>query len=204
MLLCGVVAPVVAWGLTIPAALTWPGYDPVVQSISVLVRGPNGWLLTLAFVVSGLLGGAWAVGMGRVMGASAADRRRVRALLLAQAVITLLFAVFPTDLVRGRTLVGVLHLVNFGLYAIAAPATLMVVARVMRRDERWAGWARPTAAAAGVLVLGVLLAPITLYGPLLPWLGFLERVFVAVPTGWQAAVAVAGLRWINRAGPAPR
>ena len=132
LLWAGVAAPVVAWGLSVAAAVAWPGYDPVAQSISVLVRGPAGWLLRVAFAVSGFLGVAWAVAMGRLLGATAGERRLVRGLLLAQAVLVLLFAVFPTDLQRGRTPVGVLHLVDFGLYAVVTPVALAAIGRVMR------------------------------------------------------------------------
>lgn len=199
MLWAGVAAPVVAWGLSVAAAVAWPGYDPVVQSISVLARGPAGWLLTVAFVASGLLGLGWAVAMGRLVGDSARDRRLVAAVLGTQAVLVGLFAVFPTDLERGRTLTGVLHLVVFGLYAVETPWALATVAGVMGRDPRWAGWAIPTMWAARVVTVGLLITPFTLYGPLLPWLGLLERAFVAVPTGWQLAASVAALRRARRA-----
>jgi hypothetical protein len=196
----GAGAPLLAWTLSVAAALTWPGYDPVAQSISLLVHGPNGWLQTIAFLASGGLGLAWAVGMGRVLGTTGADQRRVRWLLALQSGLAIAFAAFPTDPgVRGSSPVGLLHLATFGLYAIAMPVSLVLIARVMRRDGRWAGGTVPTRVAGGLLAACLALVPVTLYGPLLPWLGLLERIYVAIPSIWEVAVAVAGLRLINRA-----
>jgi hypothetical membrane protein len=198
LLLAGVLAPVLAWGLTVPVMLSWPGYDPVRQSISLLANAPNGWLQTLAFVISGGLGLAWAAGMGRMVGATAGDRRLVWRLLAFQAVVTILFAVFPTDPgARGTSPVGVLHLVDFAAYSISLPVTLLLVARVMGRDPRWVGWSGRTRATGWLVVAAMALVPVTLYGPLLPWLGLLERAYVAVPTAWELLVSVAALRRLN-------
>jgi len=200
MLLAGILAPLVAWGLSVLAMLTWPGYDPVAQSISLLANAPNGWLQTLAFLLSGGLGLAWAAGMGRVLGASVSDRRRVWRLLAFQSLLVILFAAFPTGPdERGESAVGVLHLVNFATYSISMPVTLLLIARVMARDASWSGWAEPTRWAGRLVLVSSLLVPLTLYGPLLPWLGLLERLYVAIPTGWEAAVSVAALRRLSRA-----
>ncbi len=199
LLMAGVLAPVLAWGLTVPVMLTWPGYDPIRQSISLLANAPNGWLQALAFLISGGLGLAWAAGMGRVVGATSRDRRLVWRLLAFQALVTILFAVFPTDAgARGTSLVGILHLLDFAAYSISLPVTLLVVSRVMSRDPRWLGWAGPTRATGWLVVVGMVLVPVTLYGPLLPWLGLLERVYVAVPSAWELIVSVAAVRRVGR------
>lgn len=191
----GIAAPIVAWLLTVIAIATWPGYDPIRQSISILADAPLGWLQTAAFAASGLLGVAWAFGLSRVLGASARDRGIVRGLLLLQAVIAFGFAVLPTDPIgAATTTVGALHLVDFYLYSVTMPLTLLAVGLLMRRDPRWRGSVRPTLVAAGLVLIGIALVPATLDGPLTPWLGLLERGFVAIPSIWQVGVGLVAWR----------
>jgi len=200
LLWAGLAGPPVAWALSVAAALGWPGYDPVSGSISVLVNGPAGWLQVLAFLASGGLGLAWAVGMGRVLGVGRRDARRVAGLLGFLALLSFAFAALPTDPgERGVSLVGRLHLLAFGTYAAGLPVILWLLAGVMRRDPRWAAGAGPTRVVGVVLAASLVAVPITLYGPLLPWLGILERVYVAIPSIWQVAVALEALRRIRPA-----
>jgi hypothetical membrane protein len=199
MVIAGIVAPVIAWALSLVVITGWPGYDPIRQSISLLAHAPLGWLQTLAFAISGLLGLAWAFGLSNVLGATARDRWIVRGLLLLQAVIGLGFAVLPTD-PEGvpETAAGGLHLFDFYLYAVTMPLTLLVLGSVMRRDPRWRGAARPTLIAASLVVVSIALVPATLDGPLTPWLGLLERVFVAIPSVWQVGAGLVAWRLVDR------
>ncbi len=175
------------------------GYDPVRQSISLLVEAPLGWLQTAAFATSGVLGIAWAFGLSRVLGAGPRDRSIVRGLLLVQAIIAFGFAILPTD-PEGvpMTTAGALHLADFYLYAVSMPVTLATIGLVMRRDPRWRGTAGPTLAAAGLALASIALVPATVDGPLAPWLGLLERLFVAIPSAWQVGTGLAA--WRRRGG----
>ena len=191
----GIAAPIVSWALSIVVIVGWPGYDPVAQSISLLANAPLGWLQTVAFAVSGLLGAAWAIGLSGVLGATPRQRALVRWLLLIQAIIALAFAVLPTD-PEGvpTTTVGALHLANFYLYSVTMPLTLIALGVVMRRDPRWRGAARPTLIAAGLVLLATALVPATVDGPLTPWLGLLERLYVAIPSVWQVGAGIVAWR----------
>ena len=201
-ILAGIVAPILAWSLTIAVGAAWPGYDPIAQSISVLADAPLGWLQTLAFAISGLLGVAWALGLSSVLGATPRDRSIVRALVLVQAVIAFAFAVLPADPGPEHapvSTIGMLHLANFYLYALTMPLTLLALGLVMRRDPLWRGSVRPTFLAAAVVLVSIALVPATIDGPLTPWLGLLERVFVAIPSTWQVGAGIAAWQLI-RAG----
>jgi hypothetical protein len=187
----GISAPIVSWTLSVVVIATWPGYDPMSRSISSLANAPLGWLQTVAFVTSGLLGIAWAFGLSSVLGSTAQDRALVRGLLLVQAVITLGFAILPTDPEgAATTTIGRLHLLDFYLYAVTMPLTLVVLALVLRRDPRWPAGVRPTLLAAGLVVVAAALVPATVDGPLTPWLGLLERLYVAVPSIWQVGAGL--------------
>jgi len=195
LIAAGIAAPIASWGLSIVVIAGWLGYDPISQSISLLVNAPLGWLQTVAFVVSGGLGTAWAFGLSRVLGATALARALVLGLLLVQAGITMAFAIFPTD-ADGipMTIIGRIHIANFYLYAVTMPLTLVALGLVMRSDARWRGMARPTLAAAVLVVASSFLVPFTVEGPLTPWLGLLERLYVAIPSIWQVGAAIVGLR----------
>jgi hypothetical protein len=70
---------------------------------------------------------------------------------------------------------------------------MLLVSLIFRRDPRWHRAATPTAVAGAVMVFGTILVPFTLTGPLMGWLGLLERAYVLTPTAWQAAVAAMAL-----------
>jgi hypothetical protein len=196
----GIAGPIVAWGLSVVIIANWPGYDPVSQSISLLADAPLGGLQTAAFAISGLLGAAWAFGLASVLGTSARQRTLVRTLLLLQAIIAFGFALLPTDALGvPTTTVGALHLYDFYLYAVTMPLTLLAIGLVMRHDPRWRGSVRPTLVAAGLVLVSIGLVPATENGPLAPWLGLLERSFVAIPSIWQVGVGLVAWRLATRA-----
>jgi len=199
-ILAGIAGPVIAWSLSAIVIVGWPGYDPIAQSISLLANAPLGWLQTVAFWVSGGLGAAFAVGLAAVLGRSSGDRAIVRALLLFQAALAIGFALFPTDReARAITTVGKIHLGIFYAYAITMPLTLLVIGRVMRRDDRWRAAARPTLIAGALVIVSAVLVPLTLDGPLTPWLGLLERIYVAIPSAWQVGVGILAWRLLREA-----
>ncbi len=199
LLACGAIGPVVFWVLGGVVAATWSGYDPVANSISAMVHAPLGGLQVLAFAIGAPLTLAWAIGAGRVMGGTPRDQTLVRAVFAVQAAISLAFALFPTDAAGApTTFVGELHLATFYAYAIAMPASLVLVCRVFARDPAWRPAWRPTAMGAVLVVVATLLVPLTIAGPLEPWLGLLERIYVAIPGAWQVAVALRALRLDTR------
>lgn len=202
LILAGVAAPVISWGLSVVVIATWPGYDPLSQSISLLANAPLGWLQTVAFAAGGFLGLAWALGLSSVLGATRRDRVVVRGLLLVQALVTFAFAIFPTDPTgTPMSLIGRLHLADFYAYSVTMPLTLLVLGFVMRRDPRWQAAARPTLLAAALVILATLLVPLTVDGPLTPWLGLLERLYVAIPSVWQLGAGVVALRLTSAVPP---
>jgi hypothetical protein len=112
--------------------------------------------------------------------------------------------IFPTDLAaRAVTTIGAIHLAIFYAYAVTMPLTLLALGLAMRRDPRWQGSAGPTLIAAGLVVLSTALVPSTLDGPLTPWLGLLERLYVAIPSVWQAGAGVGACASSAGRGGAP-
>lgn len=205
-LIAGFAGPILAWALSVVVIAGWPGYDPIRQSVSLLATAPLGWLMTVSFALSGILGAAWALGLSAVLGVDARHRAIVRWLLLLQALIAFGFALLPTDPTGAPvSFVGALHLADFYAYALTMPLTLLALGLVMRPDPRWAraGAVRPTFVAAALAVVSIALVPATVDGPLTPWLGLLERVFIAIPSVWQVCAAVIAWRLAHRGAPSP-
>jgi hypothetical membrane protein len=188
------VAPVCIWVVSLILGAISPGYDPIRRSISALVNTPNGWLLTIAFIVTGTLELAFAVGASRVIGVTRHQRRVVAAVIAVIGLLTLLFALFPTDPPGVlRTGVGRTHLLVALGYSLALPASNLVFGLVFARDPRWQHYRRAT--------LLVMLAQVVLFPVLvvavdgeLPWLGLVERLSFGIPSAWQAWIAVTALR----------
>lgn len=198
-LVAGAAGPILTWALSILVIASWPGYDPVRQSVSLLATAPLGWLMSISFALSGILGAAWAIGLSAVLGASARHRAIVRWLLLLQALIAFGFAILPTDPTGTPvSLVGSLHLADFYAYALTMPLTLLALGLVIRLDPAWsaAGATRPTFLAAALALASIALVPATIDGPLTPWLGLLERVFIAIPSVWQVYAALVAWRLV--------
>lgn len=201
-LIAGIVAPIVSWALSFVVIAAWPDYDPIRQSISQLADAPLGWIQNLAFVLAGALTLAWALALPSVLGSTPRDRGIVRGTQLLLGLIVLAFALVPTDPESApASTIGRLHLLDYGLYTLAMPVTLLMTAVVMRHDPRWARLANPSLLAAALALVGIALTPLTLYGPLLPWLGLLERLFVAIPSIWQLAAGLFALRLASREAP---
>jgi hypothetical membrane protein len=198
LLLAGAAAPACLLGVSLLVGLLSPGYDPVRRSISALANTPTGWLMTVAFAVTGVLEVAFAVGASRVIGASRREGRIVGGAIVVLAALTVLFALFPTDPPGSpRTTIGRIHLLVALGYALLLPACAVLFVLVFRRDTRWQGVARPTLVVAlvQVLLFPVLVAAVN--GELRPWLGLVERTYFTIPAVWQAAIAIRATRLVG-------
>ncbi len=193
LLACGIAGPVAFWGLGLLAMASWPGYDVVADSISGLVYAPEGWLQVDAFVLLAVLTAAFAVGMGRVAGATRVDRARVRNAILVLAVIELGFSIFPTDAGDARSLHGIAHMLVLGTFAIAFPILGFRIATVLRRDPPWWRAGILTHAVSVLMAVSIVGVALVVVGPLDAWTGLLERIWVAVPSIWLAGLALHGL-----------
>jgi hypothetical membrane protein len=192
LLASGIVGPLVLWTVSLALGAVTPGFDPVRRSISALANAPLGGLQALAFVVSGLLEVGFGLAVaGRLVGGSGA-RRLTTALFVALGVLTVLFALFPTDPPGvPRSAVGRVHLSLALLAAVALPATCLSVAILRKREGR--SW-RGTFLVGALLVASFPLLVLAVSGPLRPYLGLVERLYFALPSAWQANVAWSEMR----------
>lgn len=176
--------------LDIVVQLLPPHYSPIRQAESDLGVGPYGWIMSVAFVVRGLLTACAVISIARAVPASAA-RNTGLTLLGAWAVCSALLAFFPTDILdgghrfaaTGPTLHGRLHL----LFAFIAFICAVIGALVLSRVAPFPGglWIAIAAAVALILLVPADGAHIG---------GLLERIFLLLILIWLVLATAAHAR----------
>ncbi|MBA2254462.1 MAG: DUF998 domain-containing protein [Chloroflexi bacterium] len=198
LLLAGVAAPIGVWVVSLVLGAVSPGFDPVRRSISALANTPAGGLMTATFLVTGVLELMFALGLSRVLGVTRGQARAAAAVIAFLGLLIVIFALFPTDPPGvPRTSGGRIHLFTALAYALLLPATGLVLAWLFGRDARWHRYRRTTLLVALVQVVLFPVLVIAVVGELRPYLGLVERVTFAIPSLWQAAVALVGVRLLD-------
>ncbi len=173
------------------AQLLPPHYNPITQAESDLAVGPYGYLMTINFVIRGLLSLALLLALTR--STSPQDRSQTGLVLLGiWAVGAFLLALFPTDIAGNghATLHGLIHLlVAFIAFVSVAIGALLLSLR-FSAHERWHSLRTP----ALTIVALTLIALILLFlGPsfgLQRISGLLERLFLGLALLWILLVAL--------------
>lgn len=166
-----------------------PHYSPIRQPESDLAVGPYGWIMTVNFVVRGLLSATLLIALARVL---APSRRMVVGLFLLGiwAAGAFLLAVFPADVSsRVQTAHGKAHLAIALIAFVSIPIAESLLARALLDDPRWRELGERGVVFARVAVAGFF---VLLAGIFLPWVGGLtERIFLAAVLLWMLVVALA-------------
>jgi hypothetical membrane protein len=156
-------------------------YDPVSQAVSELALGRAGWLMTLAFTLSGL----GMLGFAALIRRTVPGAGVVPALAIGSAGCTFLSAVFQADGNRTSTLHGAVHqivgLVSFLLLVIA----MFVCGNRFRRVPDWRPFAVPSLIWGGATIGAFFLVPV-LGNDLF---GIAQRIFLAVWLSWPISLA---------------
>jgi len=167
LLICGLIAGPFYIVVGLIQALTRPGFDMLHDDLSLLANGDLGWIQVTNLVLTGLLVGAFAVGMRRAL--SAGLGRTWGPILLGVYGVGLIGAGFftadpafgfpPGTEASAHTISwhGLLHIVTAGIGFLALIAACFVLARrfASRRQRGWAAYSLATgviffAAFAGV------------------------------------------------------
>lgn len=168
-----------------------PHYSPIRQPESDLAVGPYGWIMTVNFVVRGLLSTAILVAL---IGILAPSRRASIGFILlgVWAAGAFLLAAFPTDVARGvHTGHGEAHLAIAAIAFISIPIAESLLSGALCDDPNWSRLGERAAPFSRLAVAGFL---VLLIGIVLPRIGGLtERIFLATALLWFLVVAL-GLR----------
>jgi hypothetical membrane protein len=193
--------------LDILAQLLPPHYNPISQAESDLAVGPYGYIMTINFVVRGLLSIGFLLGLTTATGIGSRSRMGI-ALLGIWAVGAVLLAVFPTDIgTTESTRHGELHLLIALIAFVAAAVGVVLLSRHYREEERLREFATPANLLAALTILSFVAFAFATPVPFLLQhaYGLLERIFIGSVLLWMLAVSIFLLRsdrGRDRGGPA--
>lgn len=165
-----------------------PHYNPISQAESDLGVGPYGWIMSLNFVIRGLIALALVAGLRRVL-APAARSNLGLALLVVWAVGDFLLAIFATDVPPHRpTLHGAIHLLVAIIIFVAVAVGELLLALRLGASARWAA-AYPVLLAIAIAALLALLA--TVFHPARAHIdGLVERIFLGLALLWMLVAGI--------------
>lgn len=169
-----------------------PHYSPITQAESDLAVGPYGWLMTIAFVLRGLIAVALIVGLRRELAPQARSTFGL-ALIALWAAGDILLAIFRTDVAPAHaTLHGLIHLIVAFAVFIAVALGELRSAQVLGADPRWALLRPWLLAIASAALLALLI--FFLVGTASGFFGLFERLFLGLALLWMF---VAGIQLIH-------
>jgi len=165
-----------------------PGYDPLHETVSILVLGPYGWLQTLGFLIFGFLLMVFAIRLYFSIGTSVSLKLGFACLVLI-ALGFFLIGVFPTQRTgMAPTLHSLIH--HYTARTISTLFTLSCFAFALRfkADSSWKKLFLYTVITGVIaLILNILYVavPSDWY-----WKGLHERILVVNGLTWIAVMAV--------------
>jgi hypothetical membrane protein len=173
--------------LDVIAQMLPPHYNAISQAESDLAVGPYGFVMTINFVVRGLLGLALVWALSRAVAKSGLSRAGL-VLLAIWGIGALVLALFPTDLAGAKpTLHGVIHLFVALLAFICGAIGELLLALHFAKDDRWRSLRAP---ALAIAVIAIIALVILLLGAFPHMYGLIERVFIGLVLLWMLVVAL--------------
>lgn len=181
--------------LDVIAQLLPPHYNPVSQPESFLAVGLYGWLMSINFVLRGIISFALLWGVWQHVAPPARSRSGL-ILTGVWALGSILLAMFPADLsFPPPTLHGILHIVIAFLSFVAIALGEWFISWHFSHDQRWQSL-QPRAVIVALAVLitcGLTIATMILATSVMPVLGgvigLIERIFLGLVLLWMLLVA---------------
>ena len=173
--------------LDVIAQLLPPHYNAISQAESDLAVGPYGFVMTINFVLRGLLALALVWALSRAAPKSGLSRTGL-ALLALWGIGALVLALFPTDLAGAKpTLHGVIHLFVALLAFICGAIGELLLALRFAKAEPWRSLRAP---ALVIAILAIILFVILLMSAFPHAYGLVERIFIGLVLLWMLVVAL--------------
>jgi hypothetical protein len=166
-----------------------PTYDWLRNTISELIWGQNGWVLTVAFCVFGLALITLALRL-RVNFANNLKSKLGLILLVMLGLGFLIIAIFPTKAPGApQSISGLIHLNMVRIMAVLFPASCLLFGTGIRRENE-TEIIRIQSLAAGVM--GILLAVPGAIATLTnaPWTGAIERIILMNGLLWIEGITI--------------
>jgi len=166
-----------------------PAYGLLENTISEMVIGPFGIVLTVLFYLMGLSTFYFAWKLLRLHPASVRLRLGVAAIALC-AVAFVLIGVFPTDIAgEARTLHGYIHEYTTGVLMFMFPVATFLTAPVLKQAFKSHGWLVFSRTAGSVSVVLMLVMGVIFAGGF-SVLGIMERLIMVNSLAWMQVTSV--------------
>lgn len=176
--------------LDLVAQLLPPHYSAISQAESDLAVGPFGYVMTVNFIVRGLLSLSFLFGL---LAATTVGRRSTMGIALVGiwALGAFVLAAFPTDVGAGMSLHGLVHLATAALAFLAAAVGEVLLSLRFRGEPRLDGFRSPAllVSASGVLALVALLYVEQKARLFTEAFGLFERIFIGLVLLWMFLIA---------------
>lgn len=172
--------------IDIIAQLLPPHYNPISQAESDLGVGPYGWVMSLNFVLRGLIALAFVLALRDGLPTRARSRAG-EALLLVWGGGSVILALFATDVSAGHhTVHGLVHLVVALVAFLAVAIGELLLSARLGADSRLRTSVPIVTLLAVLAVIAMLVSFVSLTTGVF---GLSERTFLALALIWQAVVA---------------
>jgi hypothetical protein len=198
--LMGFAGPVLFWVILLVAQSIYPDHSGWELSISTLVLGPSGWLLTMNFFFLTVCTAAF--GMAVYLAISSSISGRIAAILLIiVGSAQMITAVFPVDVnpYGPNSPAYIIHKTAVTISVGSFPVGSMLLVPNLWKDKQWRLFVGITVfSALAVFCMDLLwLASIFINPDLIKsWFGIYERILLSIPLLWMFIIS-ARLFYLN-------
>ena len=186
--LSGITGPVLFLSIITIAELLQYGYDRIRETISMLVLGPYGWLVTVGFFLFGFLFIVFTLRLYSVVNKTLSSRIGIILLGLV-GLGFFLVGIFPTQAPDTTLkLHALIHKQTAGAMSLLFSLACLALALGFRRDPRWKKlWLYTLITGSVTLILIIVAVPVASdWG----WKGLHERVLLISGLVWTTVIAV--------------
>jgi len=185
--LAGAMGPVVFTAGVLVGQSLWHGYNPMHDYISLLARGPFGWLQNTTFLVTGGLVAAFGLGLRGHLSSGPHGLHGSHAIVIGGVALGLL-GLFETTVPGSHdTLTSSIHAHLFQLCQAASFTSVVLLYLHFRNDPLWQGLAPYSLAT--VILLIMVLVPDWVHATA-GWQGIQQRLLAVVIACWVELLAL--------------
>ncbi|HTX61695.1 MAG TPA: DUF998 domain-containing protein [Methanobacterium sp.] len=169
--------------LDIIAQLLPPHYSPITQAESLLAVGPYGYIMTVNFLIRGLLSFSFITGFIITVYREKSRYKVGLVLLGLWSIGAIILAFFPADVNLPITLHGTIHLITALTAFISGSLGILILSISMRTDNRFESIIKYVLPLSISSVICLALLPVIVFG-------LIERIFIASVLLWMLIISI--------------
>jgi len=183
------IVPIIFLVVTIALELSYPAYSRVQNTISDLVWGPHGWVLSVLFFVFGFALMVLAIRLCSVAGNSLCLKFGISFLFL-MGLGFIIIAILPTRAPgAGQSIKALIHLQTARGISVAFPLSCLFIGMGLRNNNDWQFVHLLTLAAGGFGLLFTVSGALATFTDA-AWIGAIERVILVNGLIWMEVMGV--------------